>query len=128
MNYQSEIIYYNGIKLYIQSKNNNKFVNYTKLFKLLTGSDIKFIEFIKFDFFANFVYNYMKEKNNLYTYVKYNNLMEVVNNTKQVFYEFYNQNEYEGIYGPIEMMPLVLILYSPEMLSEINKKIINDLN
>ena len=55
MNYQSEIIYYNGIKLYIQSKNNNKFVNYTKLFKLLTGSDIKFIEFIKFDFFANFV-------------------------------------------------------------------------
>lgn len=128
MNYQSEIIYYNGIKLYIQSKNSNKFVNYTKLFKLLTGSDIKFIEFIKFDFFANFVYNYMKEKNNLYTYVKYNNLMEVVNNTKQVFYEFYNQNEYEGIYGPIEMMPLVLILYSPEMLSEINKKIINDLN
>ena len=128
MNYQSEIIYYNGIKLHIQTKNNNKFVNYTKLFKLLTGSDIKFIEFIRFDFFANFVYNYMKEKNNSYTYVKYNDLMSVVNNTNKVFYEYYNQNEYEGIYGPIEMLPLVLILYSPETLSEINKKIINDLN
>lgn len=128
MNYQSEIIYYNGIKLHVQTKNNNKFVNYTKLFKLLTGSDIKFIEFIKFDFFANFVYNYMKEKNNSYTYIKYNDLMSVVNNTNKVFYEYYNQNEYEGIYGPIEMLLLVLILYSPETLSEINKKIINNLN
>lgn len=125
---QSKIINYNGIKLYLQIKNENKFINYTKLFKFLTGSDIKFIEFIKYDFFANFIYNYMKEKNIPYTYITYNNLVEVIIKTKGMFYEDYNQNEYGGIYGPIEMLPLILILYSPKTLSEMNKKIINDLN
>lgn len=120
-------IKFKNISLFYQKHDNRITINYTKLFQHLTGTQNKFIEFIKHDFFANFVYNQMKVENKDYKYTMFDNMSEIINKTKKLFYEYYNENSYEGIYGPIEMLPLVLILYSPEILTNINSTIVNEI-
>ena len=117
-----------NITLFYRKDNSNISINYSRLFKHLTGTENKFIEFIKYDFFANFVYDQMKFKNKNYKYTLFKDLTEVINKTDRLFYVYYDSNTYEGTYGPIEMLPLVLILYSPEILTELNSKLINEFN
>lgn len=121
-------IKFKNITLFYHKDNSNVSINYTHLFRHLTGTENKFIEFIKHDFFGNFVYDQMKIKNKNYKYTLFKDLTEVINKTNGLFYERYNENTYEGIYGPIEMLPMVLILYSPEILTELNLKLINEFN
>lgn len=119
-------IKFKNITLFYRKEGSKITINYSRLFKHLTGIENKFMEFVKYDFFANFVYNQMKIKNKKYNYTIFKDLMEVVNETNGLFYENYSAQTYEGIYGPIEMLPMVLILYSPELLAELNSKLIDE--
>ena len=82
-------IKFKNITLFYRKNNSKISINYSCLFKHLTGTDNKFIEFIKYDFFANFVYDQMKIKNKNYKYTLFKDLIDVIIQTDGLFYENY---------------------------------------